>query len=214
MSYWEAACHFQQPILTLNPSAVSADSIRFTIRQVVALVETAQQLVAALATQAPETEWLAGVLAEHLLFWRDLSEQPPSERTLGGVERRRQFRRAQEWIEAHLHEPLRVTDLADALHLSTRSLLFCFRQEVGHSPLEGIRRQRFRRLHQLLRTPPPKPEGIEELLRQCGLSDSASTRRQYRQWCGETPAQSRALAGLSRDLGGLSPDRESDRNQA
>lgn len=104
--------------------------------EVVALVETAEQLVAALAAGAPQTGWLAGVLVEHLLFWRDLAVEPPSERLLGAVERRRQIRRAHEWIEAHLHQPLRVTELAEALHLSTRSLQFCFRQELGHSPLE------------------------------------------------------------------------------
>jgi len=164
--------------------------------EVVALVESAQRLVAALAAEAPDTGWQAMVLAEHLLFWRDLSEQPPSERSLGGVERRRQIHRAQEWIEAHLHEPLRVSDLAEALHLSTRSLQYCFRQEVGHSPLEAIRLLRLRRLRRLLRTAAAEQQGIEALYRQCGLNASAATRRQYRQWCGETPDQSRSLASF------------------
>jgi len=63
-------------------------------------------------------------------------------------------------------------------------------------PLEEIRRLRLRRLRQLLRTAPLGAGGMGALYRQCGLSDSAFTRRQYRLWCGETPAQSRILAGL------------------
>jgi len=188
--------------------------------EVMALVEAAELLVAALASEAPDTGWQAGVLAEHLLFWRDLSDQSLPERTLGGVERRRQIRRAQEWIEAHLHEPLRVNDLAEALHLSTRSLQYCFRQEVGHSPLEEIRRLRFRRLRRLLQTAPALEEGMEALYRQCGLSATASSRRQYRQWCGETPEQSRSLAGLgppppdSADLAGTTRERRETPRQA
>jgi len=164
--------------------------------EVVALIDTAHQLLAALRAGAPDAPWLAGLLADHLLFWRDLAKPPPSERSLGAVERRHQIRRARDWIEAHLHRPLRVTELADALHLSTRSLQFTFRQELGHSPLEEIRRLRLRRLRQLLRTAPLGAGGMGALYRQCGLSDSAFTRRQYRLWCGETPAQSRILAGL------------------
>ena len=187
------------PITALRaPSPWQGFSARHLVQgsEVRALIETAHQLVAALAAGAPEASWLAGVLADHLLFWRDLAVQQPSDRSLGAVERRRQLRRARDWIEAHLHEPLRVTELADALHLSTRSLQFCFRQEIGHSPLEEIRRLRFRRLRQLLTTAPPLEGGLEALFQQCGLTGSAFTRRQYRQWCGETPAQSRLLVGL------------------
>jgi AraC-like DNA-binding protein len=164
--------------------------------EVRALIDTAHQLVAALAAGAPEAPSVAGILADHLLFWRDLAEPQPSDRSLGTSERRRQLRRARDWIEAHLHEPLRVTDLAEALNLSTRSLQFCFRQETGHSPLEEIRRLRFRRLRQLLGTTLTGEGGLVALYRQCGLTPSAFTRRQYRQWCGETPAQSRFRAGL------------------
>jgi|GEM_PF-2941682 len=105
--------------------------------EVVALIDTAHQLLAALRAGAPDAPWLAGLLADHLLFWRDLAKPPPSERSLGAVERRHQIRRARDWIEAHLHRPLRVTELADALHLSTRSLQFTFRQELGRSPPRG-----------------------------------------------------------------------------
>ncbi|GDX75838.1 hypothetical protein LBMAG41_09140 [Cyanobium sp.] len=162
--------------------------------EVVAAVDTAEQLVTAMAAEAAEATWLAGVLVEQLLFWRDLSETLPSDRTHGAVERRLQIRRAMEWIDAHLHEALWVTDLAEALHLSTRSLQFCFRQELGISPLEAIRRRRFRRLRRLLANTPLEKGSIESLFQQCGLSDSAITRRQYRQWCGETPSQSQFLA--------------------
>lgn len=162
--------------------------------EVVALVVTAQKLVAALAAEAPAATWLAGVLVEQLLYWRDLGQQPVSDRSLNAEERRLQIRRAMDWIDAHLHEPLWVTDLAEALHLSTRNLQFCFRQEPGHSPLEAIRRQRFRRLRQLLRTTPLDSGPLACVDQQCGLSDSAITRRQYGHWCGETPTQSRFLA--------------------
>lgn len=159
-----------------------------------AVIATADDLVTALLAGRPEADWLLSVLADQLLYWRDLTSGIVPGAALGSVERRRLIARARQWMEAHLDQPFRLADLAAGLHFSGRSLQLCFREELGHPPLVEARRLRLRRLRRLLRSTPPAEAGLETLCRACGLSDSAQTRRHYLQWCGETMVQSQAQA--------------------
>jgi hypothetical protein len=56
------------------------------------------------------------------------------------------------------------------------------------------RRLRFRALRQALLNPRAPRRCLEALFESLGLPDSYLTRRQYRQWCGETPDETRARA--------------------
>jgi transcriptional regulator GlxA family with amidase domain len=98
------------------------------------------------------------------------------------------------WIEAHRAEPFRVTDLAAALYVAPRTLQIAFREELGHPPLVEARRLRFRALRQALLNPRAPRRCLEALFESLGLPDSYLTRRQYRQWSGETPDETRARA--------------------
>ncbi|MFN5116557.1 MAG: helix-turn-helix domain-containing protein [Cyanobacteriota bacterium] len=160
--------------------------------EVVTLLQIARELIATLVDSHSDPSSLVTALADQLLYWRSLAEADPSDRILGPIERRRLLGRAREWMEAHLAQPFRISDLASALHVSTRSLQYCFREELGRAPLEEARRLRFRRLRQELRTTPVDAATSEALFEACGLTFSSSTHRQYLEWCGETVDHSRA----------------------
>jgi len=165
--------------------------------EVVALLHSTLDLVASLGQANTDPSFLLAAVVDQLLFCRDLLGDV-SRTSLGDADdRRRLIASARDWIEAHLDQPFRVTDLAGALYVSTRSLQMSFREQLGHSPLEETRRLRFRRLRQYLLTTPAAQTSIENLLRRCGLTGSALTHRQYLEWSGETPHQCRARA-LSR----------------
>lgn len=170
-------------------------------REVVALIETALDLVATLRSERGDPRFAFAALVDQLLFWRDLRllEEPAgplgdASLLVDALDRRRLIQQARDWIEAHRAEPFRVTDLAAALYVAPRTLQIAFREELGHPPLVEARRLRFRALRQALLNPRAPRRCLEALFESLGLPDSYLTRRQYRQWCGETPDETRARA--------------------
>lgn len=160
----------------------------------VSLISIAMELVASVLEGNPDSQHLVATLVDHLLFWRDLTRDAWADHSAAPVERRRLIARARDWMGDHLQHPFTVADLAEALHVSTRTLQACFRDELGHSPSLEARRLRFLRLRQQLRSCPAVPLQLEALFRDCGLPFTPQTRRLYRDWCGETPLQSLARA--------------------
>ncbi len=89
---------------------------------------------------------LFAALAEQLIFWRDIDDDALAKKISGSVERKLLISRARDWIEAHLHQHFQIAELAAELHISPRTLQYCFVDELGHSPLAEVRRFRFRLL--------------------------------------------------------------------
>lgn len=142
---------------------------------------------------------LFAALAEQLIFWRDIDDDALAKKISGSVERRLLISRARDWIEAHLHQHFQIAELAAELHISPRTLQYCFVDELGHSPLAEVRRFRFRLLRRKL-TSTPSNQPIEGMFRSCGLIDTPPTSRHYRNWCGETPRQTRDRAKMTSGL--------------
>lgn len=159
----------------------------------VTAIHMALEIVAAMRKTTDDLGQLVAALADQLIFWRDRADEASIHKTQGSVERGRLISQASDWIDAHLHQSFQIAELAAALHVSSRTLQYCFIEELGHSPLAEVRRVRFRMLrHKLLAS--PAHETIEEMFRRCGLIDTPVTRRHYRNWCGETPTQTRSRA--------------------
>lgn len=162
-------------------------------REVVALIETAFDLVGSLRGGVGDPRFACAALVEQLLYWRDLRlAEAESGPRVDAVDRRRLIRRARDWIDAHRSEPFRVSELAAALYVAPRTLQLAFRDELGHPPLVEARRLRFRALRQALLAPAPPPRSLELLFAGHGLPCTPLCRRQYTEWCGETPEESRA----------------------
>lgn len=80
------------------------------------------------------------------------------------------------WLIERLAEPYDLTRLADAFHVSTRTMLRRFGTETGESPLDFLRRARVRAARQLLETT-DLPLG--RIIERVGYRDAGTFRRLF-----------------------------------
>jgi len=86
-------------------------------------------------------------------------------------------------------EPLRPSALADALHLSTRTLQRAFKERVGFSPRMYARITRLQEALSALRVPPAC--SIAEVAHRIGYADHAHMTREFRELTGRPPSDFR-----------------------
>ena len=164
--------------------------------QELTLIQMARDLVHHVRAADANSGFALVALADQILYWRDLCLTSAGDAS-HPVDRRALIALAREWIEAHLAEPFRLAHLAAALHVAPRTLQLAFREELGRPPMEEVRRLRFVALRRLLLHRPGAKQELEEMFYRCGLGLSPLSRLCYRDWCGETPEQTRARASGS-----------------
>lgn len=113
------------------------------------------------------------------------------------------LQRALRYVDEHLSQPLRVTELAAAACVSRFHLVRLFRSGTGASPLRYVRRRRIERARQLL---PVAQLPMSCLAQQLGFFDQSHFVRSFRAETGCSPGQ--YLAGDAALL--LPPDRVSN----
>ncbi|RRU69927.1 MULTISPECIES: helix-turn-helix transcriptional regulator [Stenotrophomonas maltophilia group] len=113
------------------------------------------------------------------------------------------LQRALRYVDEHLSQPLRVTELAQAACVSRFHLVRLFRTGTGASPLRYVRRRRIERARQLL---PGAQLPMACLAQQLGFFDQSHFVRSFRAETGCSPGQ--YLAGDAALL--LPPDRVSN----
>jgi transcriptional regulator GlxA family with amidase domain len=90
----------------------------------------------------------------------------------------------QDWMLAHLAEPLRVPELARRAGLSTRSFNRRFRAALGASPLDFLQRARVRAARELLRA---SNLGVGEVAHRSGFADASHFSRCFARETGCSP---------------------------
>lgn len=91
-------------------------------------------------------------------------------------------------IETRLHEPLGLSDLAEATGLSQSHFSQMFRTSMGLSPHQYVLRQRIKRAQQLMRNPHYR---MIDIALRCGFSTQQHFSRIFRVLTGITPSQYR-----------------------
>jgi transcriptional regulator GlxA family with amidase domain len=81
--------------------------------------------------------------------------------------------------------------LSQAVELSPRQLQYSFAEEIRPSPMAEAKRLRLQRLRLLLVDPSQDHRRVMELMVAAGLIASGGTSADYRNWCGESPSQTR-----------------------
>lgn len=99
------------------------------------------------------------------------------------------LQRALRYVDEHLSQPLRVTELARAACVSRFHLVRLFRSGTGASPLRYVRRRRIQRACQLL---PGAQLPMACLAQQLGFFDQSHFVRSFRAETGCSPGQYRA----------------------
>jgi AraC-like DNA-binding protein len=104
--------------------------------------------------------------------------------------RRAVIQQAVDYIDDHLAEKITMESLADALHMSVRSIQQGFRAELGMSPTTFIRERRLERVHEELSDAIPS-DGVTvtAVAERWGFHHLGSFAVEYRKRWGETPSQ-------------------------
>lgn len=95
---------------------------------------------------------------------------------------------ANRYLLEHLHEELRMEDVASALAVSNRTLIRRFKQSIGDSPIQYVQKLRIERSKYLLETS-SLPTG--EVMERVGYQDDSTFRRIFKRYTGLTPGQYR-----------------------
>jgi transcriptional regulator GlxA family with amidase domain len=93
-----------------------------------------------------------------------------------------------QWLEQRLKEPYDLPRLAQAFHVSPRTLLRRVKTETGHSPLTLLQRARISLAKKLLST---TRWSIAKVVESVGYADLATFTRLFVREVGETPARYR-----------------------
>jgi AraC-like DNA-binding protein len=96
-------------------------------------------------------------------------------------------RRARDIIHESFDESISVTDLANQVGVSVRSLQNGFRQFLGLTPVEYVRRHRLEKLHRALMDGTPD-SSVTELMLGCGIVNFGRYAQYYRQQYGCRPS--------------------------
>lgn len=83
------------------------------------------------------------------------------------------------WIEAHLDQPLSLSDLEQQAECSRRTLQYQFRRRFGCTPMQWVRRQRLNKALRLLQTTEAQ-HTIAAVARRCGYSNLSAFSRDFK----------------------------------
>ncbi len=97
-------------------------------------------------------------------------------------------RRVTSWIKSHLREPISVSSMANAGHVSKRTLARRFKESTGLSPLQFVQRVRVEEAARLLRT---TSLSVSEVAKRVGYGDRATLRRLMKRLTNQTPSDLR-----------------------
>jgi AraC family transcriptional regulator len=133
------------------------------------------------------TESLANVLAVHLL--RQYSASAPRLTIYEGGLPQRQLLQVLDYINEHLSQDIKLTDLAQFIGMSQFHFSHLFKQSLGIAPYQYLLQQRVERAKQLLKQ---TDYSIMDIALECGFNSHSHLSKQFRQLTGMTPTAYRA----------------------
>lgn len=139
--------------------------------------------------EAPPSKWVKAqeeTLIQHLLLCQRHNYSELLQRRSGAA--RRNVRLAEEYIQAHLQEPLDLGVIAQAGGSSVRSLCAAFKEQHGLSPMAYVREQRMAQAHAELLDAAPGTRVTDVALR-WGFTHLGRFCTRYRERYGRTPLQ-------------------------
>jgi AraC family transcriptional regulator len=101
----------------------------------------------------------------------------------------RQTRQVVEYINEHLHQDIKLADLAALLNISQSHLSHMFKQSIGITPYQYLLQQRIERAKQLLKE---SDRSIMDIALLCGFNSHSHLSKQFRQMTGMAPKTYRA----------------------
>jgi AraC family transcriptional regulator len=106
------------------------------------------------------------------------------------------LKRAFEYIDAHLSEPIRLEDIARSTGLTRMHFAAQFRAATGMRPHDYLLQRRIESAQMLLTK---TKQGLLDIALEAGFRSQAHFTTVFRQWVGETPARYRAQVAMQRE---------------
>ncbi len=97
------------------------------------------------------------------------------------------FRKARAFIESHLHEDIRLGDIAAATRVCSRLLQKAFSHHCGCSPMRFVTRSRLEQIQQQLAHAPSNTK-IVDVMMDYGFTQGGKFAKEYQQLFGEKPS--------------------------
>jgi AraC family ethanolamine operon transcriptional activator len=95
---------------------------------------------------------------------------------------------AEDYMMAHLDEPMTLKDLCKILHTSSSPLNYGFQEVFGLSPMAYLKRLRLHAAHKALKTSDPTVTTVQDIAHQFGFWHTGRFSQEYRQLFGELPS--------------------------
>lgn len=112
--------------------------------------------------------------------------------------REKQFRDAREFINKHLGQPLRSSDICQAVEISERCLENLFHDHIGLSPSLYIRHQRLHRARRRLQETSIRSGIVKEVALDLGFRHLGRFAAYYSDFFGENPRETASRAGKAK----------------
>ncbi|GAP37497.1 transcriptional regulator, AraC family [Piscinibacter sakaiensis] len=157
-------------------------------RDWLALLEPLLDGAAALAWHRDSALQLQALMLCPLLGALDGAEVDPGVRA-SQARRHALVARAQALVLATPEQPPSVPQLCERLHLSRRTLQYCFEDVLGLSPLQALRALRLNGARRSLREAAARGQGVQDVAAQWGFGHLSQFAADYRRLFGESPSQ-------------------------
>jgi AraC-like DNA-binding protein len=132
------------------------------------------------------------------LFVEGLVERHPETASVRGNLSDVHVSQAEEWIDAHLAEPIGLEEVAAGMGVDAQALVRTFKRLRGQSPLRAILRRRLERARNALQSAEPGAT-VTEIATGLGFFELGRFAVRYREQFGERPSETlaRRLVGVS-----------------
>lgn len=110
--------------------------------------------------------------------------KPPSH-----LRRSQLVKQAEDYMLAHLDQPLTLKELCQALHVSERPLFYGFQEVFGVSPMEYLKVQRLQCVRRSLKVANPRTDSVTAIARNYGFWSAGHFTRDYKTMFGELPSE-------------------------
>jgi AraC family transcriptional regulator, ethanolamine operon transcriptional activator len=98
-------------------------------------------------------------------------------------------KQAEDYMLAHLDQPITLKQVCEAIHVSSRPLLYGFQEVFGVSPMEYLKVQRLQGVRQALQVADPETSSVAAIAHQFGFWSGGHFARDYRTMFGELPSK-------------------------
>lgn len=122
-----------------------------------------------------------------LLLPQLFQQRADNDEAIDAVAARRRLQPLVDWIDAHLDQPIGLSDLEAQVYMSRRNLQYLFRRAHGCTPTQWVRRRRLEKAMQRLRNPQPA-DTVALIGRSCGFFSPVAFSREFRHLYGCTPS--------------------------